>query len=476
MSPIKLIFGRILPVVVLCVLLLVILQLAKRTDFLIDAENQEPPASGGNSGITAENDLSKEIDAFFSTLDSTDVLLSVGYGVSDKVYGEDMRLSLLSRELTPYKHYSLRTITEQEPVRVPHDKTYETQLVSVQTAVPSVMIYMDYLRIDHGDNVIICDNTGKKLYDKNASAAGLTPLYTRDSEGRPLFGRSEPSDENPEITVLKYYYLDDEGNQVASDYNDKRDNRGLEINYPSYFGKSDGRYSVDYSEDAGLYGFVDARGYSRGGYVYSKAYNFSEGVAATVDDKGVVTFRNNALRENHSSEPYTAEDGKAVIDIFLEPDTRGIESLGFFYFEDGLCRVRRQTVDAEQWNAGGKYTIYADEDILIKENGSEFATPAGYKVIAYSNGMILLEKDGFYGFMNSSGNWVIAPVYTYAKPFSEGLATVGRGGKVGLVDTDGGFVVPMIFDHIEVPSGGLIALYDFKNGWAVMNKCEAPAN
>lgn len=51
------------------------------------------------------------------------------------------------------------------------------------------------------------------------------------------------------------------------------------------------------------------------------------------------------------------------------------------------------------------------------------------------------KKDGKYGYIDSTGKFVIEPRFNWAGEFSEGLARVGIGGKGGVIDRTGKVVV-----------------------------------
>jgi hypothetical protein len=85
--------------------------------------------------------------------------------------------------------------------------------------------------------------------------------------------------------------------------------------------------------------------------------------------------------------------------------------------------------------------------------------------------MILLEKNGRFGFMNHLGEWVAQPVYTYARPFSEGAGVLGMsGGRQMLIDRQGNIIAPMQYDYISNCTGGIIALFENGRGWTMLNK------
>lgn len=443
------------------------------------AEETTAPLVAPPIELTAPTEeMANKIDAFFKTLDSTEVLLSVGYNISDKPYGEGLRLSLLTREITDKKDLSIRSVIEKEPVRVADEiyGTYTTELRDKAVNLPFVRIYMDYLLVDNGDSFKVYKNDGSLIYEQ-FNADEFVPAYTRDKSGHPLFVREEPSKWNPANTVMKYYYLDEIGALLESDYNDKSDNRGLYTNYPTYYGISDSELEKSYVPTAELYSYAYADGTKKTEPIYKNAYNFSGGYAAFVDEFGVMNFTDEALRHNifgYDWSEWYYHHGRRVRPLIVEPDTRGIETLGFFYFEKGLCRVRRQIVDSYNWEHDKTKLIASDSDIIIRTDGTEFPIPTDYTVVGYSNGMILLTKDGYYGFMDTKGRWIVQPIYTHAEPFSEGLAVLGKDKKMGVIDTAGNFVVPMLFDHIERPSGGLITLFDVQHGWTVLNKCYYP--
>ena len=85
--------------------------------------------------------------------------------------------------------------------------------------------------------------------------------------------------------------------------------------------------------------------------------------------------------------------------------------------------------------------------------------------------MILLERDGLYGFMDYSGKWIAQPIYTDAEAFSEGLAVIGTAdGRYGMIDTSGNIVVPFAYTHISSCSDGVIAVYSEESGWHILRK------
>ncbi len=107
-----------------------------------------------------------------------------------------------------------------------------------------------------------------------------------------------------------------------------------------------------------------------------------------------------------------------------------------------------------------------DVDVLVNQSGSEFPIPIGYTLCAYSDGVLLLEKDGKYGFMDYTGDWIAQPIYTAATAFRSGLATLTTpDGRVGMIDRTGKIVLPFRYTYISSASDGLITAFD--GAWSV---------
>lgn len=417
---------------------------------------------------------------FIDSLGSTSLLSAEGYYITDLVYGEGSTLALLTPETTPGTEYSLSERTVEVPVRIP-DETYSgytTEIKEQSEKRPLVDIYMDYLIIDKGGSYDLLNRDGTLLIE-DFDLETYVPAYTRDRTDNPLFITREPSRYNPRNTITKYYYINSKGDLKVNQYNDKTDNRGLYFNYPSYYGRPEEEYTIFYNSDLKLYGYGNNVGVeSEEDYRYIAAFHHSEGLCAAVETDGLMYYLNRSLDTHLSAqiEFYKSYGNtqRRLLRNFILPDTFGIESLGFFYFDHGLCRVRAQTIDAWHWQQYERKFVNADEDILIRTDGSEFPIPTDYKLVSYSNGILLLEKNGSYGYMDYKGKWITKPIYTYAQPFFEGLAAVGNDGAVGMIDTSGNFVIPQVFDYVSSASGGLVTAYSGENGWYVFNKMNAP--
>ncbi len=137
--------------------------------------------------------------------------------------------------------------------------------------------------------------------------------------------------------------------------------------------------------------------------------------------------------------------------------------LGSYFFDHGYVRVRRKTV--LRYNVS---SAYSDEDILIDEEGNHFPIPSGYVLKGYSDGVLLLEKDGKYGYMDIHGAWILQPIYPYASAFYGGLAVVKMGEKYGMIDKTGQMAIPFDYTHLSHSSFGTILAYSSEAGWEML--------
>lgn len=241
------------------------------------------------------------------------------------------------------------------------------------------------------------------------------------------------------------------GNITSSDPNILIIERTLNLARYGYGYASDDREAIDYK--------------------YAKAYEFSEGRAAVVDDKGVLRFINplgEVVIDGSGTKMVTSS--RYITSEYAEPLYRHSEnSKGYLYFDNGLVRVRKLERDYTFRNL-----IYSDSDVLLYADGSEFEIPHGYTLVSYSDGVLVLKgQNGKFGYYHKDGYWIAQPIYTEIRPFSEGLGVIGfLGGKKGVIDKNGNIVIPFSYEYITAPSCGIITVYSYENGWRILVKTE----
>ncbi|MBQ7312143.1 MAG: WG repeat-containing protein, partial [Clostridia bacterium] len=334
---------------------------------------------------------------------------------------------------------------------------------------PAIELYMGYILMDDGKNLsmIASDATPLSVMDETVYA----PAFARDRYDRPLFYRTSETGET------QYVYLAMDGkNFIRTEYDELEEGRGLNFDYPASYGKTDSSITTDKNGGTGKMAYVNKGVGMVTGYDFTDAFAFSEGLAAVTTTKnrnGMYFIDENGKRAFETWIYYFNEHNRDGYANLVKPLTNGIENIGFYYFENGLTRVRTQTIDAYNWAYVRRIRLMRDEHILIRPDGSEYELPAGYQLEGYSDGMILLSKDDRYGFIDYTGEWIAQPIYTSATPFVCGLATLKtEDGRVGMIDTEGNIVLQFTYDYISQVSDGLIAAYRRENGWTILKMME----
>lgn len=298
----------------------------------------------------------------------------------------------------------------------------------------------------------IYDRNGKLLVDDIGTKE---PYYARDYSNRPVF---KDADGNLFAFDGKNFLATDKGNLRSE----------LFYDYPAYpLGEYKSVYEAHYNPETGYYEFIN---YKNGKKVindqYLFAFNFgTEGYAVIGSEYNnvlKVINRQKRVMFNAGSnyvfyrDPNTGKK-QYVRDYFYLPDTFGPESIGCAGFDNGYLRIRIKTLSkmSDALNA-----VVKDEFYLVNKSGKKFSIPEGYTLEGYSDGVLLLSKDGLYGYYSIEGKWIAQPIYSYARPFVQGLAVVGaKDGTVGMIDTTGNIVLPFVYTSIEDVSSGLIVTY-----------------
>ena len=267
-------------------------------------------------------------------------------------------------------------------------------------------------------------------------------------------------DKSVTMKLFKYFYLGEDGKTYTSDYNDITENRGVMVDYPAYFGTTtselkrscvynrvmqttlEGKLETfirafwrftredELADEPPVDETVDEPTDEVVDYVtYPAAYPYYCGYACVTDEDGIMYFIDEeGKRTFESKSMYWSVGGRYVVDQFLLPLDE-TTALGCYYYEYGLVKARRQVYDYYQLETYKVNFIMSDEYVMLYEDGTEFPVPAGYEVLTYSNGVILLEKDGKYGYMDYTGAWLNSPDYEDAEYFMEGLAACKKNGK-----------------------------------------------
>ena len=206
----------------------------------------------------------------------------------------------------------------------------------------------------------------------------------------------------------------------------------------------------------GAWGFINAEGNMKIEPHFSDADSFSDGLAAAhkkgggwgyIDGTGKFVIQPQYFQARRFSEdvaPIRGETGWLFVDKTGTP----VPGLSGFYdaksFKNGLAAVK---VGAK-WH----FITHAGK----KKFDSEFAT-----VSNFNEDLAAVQEDanGKYGFIDSSGNYVIQPIFEDARPFSEGLAAVRLNKRWGYVDTSGEMRIPNSYPFFaDEFAGGLASV------------------
>ncbi len=387
-------------------------------------------------------------------------------------------------------------------------------------------VYMGYILYNDGANI------SALLSDGTVAVAGIEKLqrtYLRDAEGNPLFGyegkyyRLVPGTNTMEevqidplfapsliydsvyknislnkVGLFRFYTIAEEERKIDSSGKDitesidhklseaVKDNKDIED--PEVYAKLKiPDYTIEY-RDCLRWGYTDSRGNVIIDAKYYYASDFDEygyavvaeryGVASIINKNGSVVVNLNSrilYPEDRNRRPifenyYLPEQTVSPSDFGLDISSgyigyyEGLSKIGMFSFDHGFIRMRYMRYDYKN-----ETEVVRDEEVLIKADGTRFNIPADYKLIAYSDGILLLEKDGFYGYLDYTGKWIIQPIYTYAQPFMQGLAVLGfADGRKAIIDTEGNLVLPFNYTHISNASSGVITAFG-EGRWYILN-------
>lgn len=134
-------------------------------------------------------------------------------------------------------------------------------------------------------------------------------------------------------------------------------------------------------------------------------------------------------------------DGLAYIGMVAKPII-GSESDGDKYLQGFIDQTGFLVIPIEHEVVEGVYPEYKD----------------------FSEGLVVVYRNGKYGYMNKQRELVIPYRYQYAGEFKDGLALVSQYDKNGIIDRSGNTVIPIKFHSLTNYSEGL-AVYSEKNHW-----------
>ena len=164
-------------------------------------------------------------------------------------------------------------------------------------------------------------------------------------------------------------------------------------------------------------------------------------------------------------------DDKILQDLLDEGDVSATQQNEYDKYISSLPAF--EGVLADTYVSGETVICIDTEYTDFTENGNkkmpaptaEYAIPAGYSCTGASDGVLLLNRGGKYGYFLETGYWLTSPVYTEAYAFSGGVAVVKTDGRYGVVDSEGNLIIPAVFDGISDMDGSGLTAYKRGNGY-----------
>ncbi len=230
--------------------------------------------------------------------------------------------------------------------------------------------------------------------------------------------------------------------------------------------EKDGKiYEVTYRE---LYGYKNSKGEVKIKPQYTMAYDFtSDGLACVIYENYRLLFidtKGNRVVSLIGNEYVSPSDFnyKKHYQTYFAGINNDYHDMGMYYFNDGYAIVRYALLDAKTASK-----LVKTVNLIVDKTGTKNPVPGYYNLEGFSDTVMLVEKDGRYGYMNLDHSWVFHPVFDEAFPFCQGLAVAHTEDGYGMIDTEGNVILPFIFKHISSVSDGRIAAYSEELGWQI---------
>jgi hypothetical protein len=170
------------------------------------------------------------------------------------------------------------------------------------------------------------------------------------------------------------------------------------------------------------WGYIDKTGRVVIPFKFDSADEFSEGLAAVgIKEKtGYIDNTGNLVIPPRFLSGYPFSSGMALVITgeFIK-DRYHMHKLGYIN-RSGKLVIKRKALDTKSL-----FVIYKD--------------------LYFSEGLVTIEKNGKFGFMDRTGKEIIPPTYDDAQAFSEGLAAVKLNDKYGFIDKSGKIAIPFQF-------------------------------
>lgn len=213
-----------------------------------------------------------------------------------------------------------------------------------------------------------------------------------------------------------------------------------------------------------LSGYIDAEGRERVAPAYSVARDFSSGRALVMKDgKNLLIDRDGHVIAEIPYRPLG--DFHAGLCRVQRPRSKDADGktipTAFGYIDlEGKVAIEPQFINAGDFPDDGGPAIVIDNHhfVYIDRAGKAlFRLPisAADRAERIREGLVRWKEDGWWGYRNARGEWVIKPQFDSANDFEYGRASVQRKGKWILIDHKGQEVAPPKYLQAKPHSEGL---------------------
>ena len=210
-------------------------------------------------------------------------------------------------------------------------------------------------------------------------------------------------------------------------------------------------------------GFVDKSGRLVIDALFDNAACFSEGLAA-VDIEGKLGYidKNGNWRIKPQFDIAQGfSNGIALVTSYSSsPRIKLINTRGDF------VREVTETMPTETFSRDA-YESYTG---IHGRNSQRFGPAQLLEDCSFAEGLAPLSIEHKYGYVDTSGKFVIQPLFDRAYPFADGRALICMAGKYGYIDKDGKIAVTAQFYDGAAYSEGLAAVAVAKNKWGYIDK------
>lgn len=417
----------------------------------VDGDGSRPDGSLPDGSEASKPDPEKEAyDRYIASLYLSSTATEAGYTLPVYSYGADT-VPVLSVKLSDYTDSLTPLLTNQYRIVYRYDKeTGVFEGVYNTKKVPMLSLYGGLLlAYDQGKTEIL-----SWIGEYACSALGYYPIYQKDSENRALFQKDG----------LYYYYDEENGGFVLTE---KPDFYGIYFDSVPGYGNPNAALTPFYDYEAGKWGYKNRDGEIVIPAQYLRAYPFGDNGIAAVQSKKLdgllfIDEKGKVILDSHLK--YYKYEGANAFNWYRAPELLDENAIGCLYFDHGYMRVTLETYalinSAERLK---------QEQALVDVDGNVLHLPTDYKLVSYSNGIAVLEKDGRYGYYSYTGRWITDPLYSEASPFVGGLGTAkDTNGKYHVFDTEGNEVIPGVFDYVSSLSMGKLLCYKENEGWMLL--------